>query len=89
MLFLEFIETFLDPILSNDFGGFLLSLIFIAVVGISFGLLNIPKNVIFTASVVLFLMFIAFGWMPIWIVILLTLGLFVFLLMNIRGGSNV
>jgi hypothetical protein len=34
-------------------------------------------------------MFIAFGWMPIWIVILLTLGLFVFLLMNIRGGSNV
>ena len=89
MLFLELIETFLDPILSTDFGGFLLSLIFIAVVSISFGLLNIPKNVIFTASVVLFLMFIAFGWMPIWIVILLTLGLFVFLLMNIRGGSNV
>jgi hypothetical protein len=88
MLFLELIETFLDPILSTEFGGILLSMIFIAVIAIAFGLMDIPKNVIFTSAFVLLIMFISFGWIPVWIVILLTLGLFVFLLMNIRGGSN-
>jgi len=88
MTFLQLIESFLDPILSTEFGGILLSMVFIAVVVISFGIFQIPKNIILTSSFVLLLMFISFGWIPLWIVLLLTIILFVFLFMNLRGGSN-
>jgi hypothetical protein len=34
-------------------------------------------------------MFIGFGWFPIWIVILISIGIFVLGYVNIRGASNV
>lgn len=89
MLFLEFIETFLDPILTTTYGGVFLSVLFILLFTIGFGFFNIPKVIILTTVVVFLLMFIAFGWIPLWIVILLTLIFFGLFLINMRGGSNV
>lgn len=88
MLFLELIETFLDPILSTEFGGVLLSIAFIAFFTVALGLLNLPKVSILTTVIVLLLMFIAFGWIPLWIIIALTLTFFALFLLNMRGGSN-
>lgn len=88
MTFLEVIEFYLDPILSSEFGSILLSMIFIAVVVVALGVMQIPKNIVLTSAMVLLLMFISFGWIPLWIVILLTMALFVFFIMNVRGGSS-
>ena len=89
MTIFQLIETFLDPILSTEFGGLLLSFVAILFFSIALGFLNIPKVSILITVVVLLLMFVAFGWIPLWIIILLTLTFFGLFLLNMRGGSNV
>ena len=88
MSIIELIETFLDPILSTAFGGVLLSVGFIAFLTVALGLLNLPKVSILTTVIVLLLMFVSFGWLPLWLIILLTLTFFGLFLLNMRGGSN-
>jgi len=88
MTFFQLIETFLDPILSTAFGGLLLSIVFIATLTIALGIFQFPKVSILTAAIVSLLMFIAFGWLPIWLVLLLTMAFFALFILNMRGGSN-
>lgn len=88
MQFLEVIETFLDPILTTTYGSVFLSVLFIVIFSVGLGFFNIPKVTILTTVVVLLLMFIAFDWIPLWIVIVLTLMFFALFLINMRGGSN-
>jgi hypothetical protein len=48
----------------------------------------LPKVSILTTVIVLLLMFVSFGWLPLWLIILLTLTFFGLFLLNMRGGSN-
>ena len=89
MTIFEIIEDFLNPVLTLSNGGFLISVISIVIVAVMLGLLNISRYIILTSVIGLFLMFTVFGWIPLWIIILLALILFALIYTNIQGGSNV
>lgn len=84
---LDFIETFLGP-LNNDLGKLIVSVLFMSVIGIGLGLIGVPKITLFIAILVTLFMFVSFGWIPIWIIILLAIGLFAMLYLNVTGGKN-
>ena len=86
MSILELIETFIDPI-NNTFGTMILSLGIMSFLAIGLTLLKVPSATILTAIIISLFMFIAFGWIPIWIVILLAIGLFALIYLNFRGGA--
>jgi len=88
MSIFELIETFLDPILTASNGGLILSVGFIIVITIMLGIINVSKPIILITSISLFLMFISFGWIPLWIVILLILIIFGLFITNIIGGRS-
>jgi len=88
MSIFELIETFLDPILTLSNGGLILSIGFILFISISLGIINVSKPIILITSISLFLMFISFGWIPLWIVILLILIIFGLFITNIIGGKS-
>jgi len=88
MSIFELIETFLDPILTASNGGLILSVGFIIVITIMLGIINVSKPIILITSISLFLMFISFGWIPLWIVILLILIIFGLFITNIVGGGS-
>jgi len=88
MTFLQLIESFLGP-LNTAFGKLIISIGFISFFTITLALLGVSKLLIFLSVLVSILMFIGFGWFPIWIVILISIGIFVLGYVNIRGASNV
>lgn len=88
MTIFELIETFLDPILTTSNGSALLSIGFVIFIAIALGIMNISKPIILTSAVTLFLMFVAFGWIPVWIVILLTIIIFGLFITNVVGGGS-
>jgi hypothetical protein len=87
MTIIELFETFLGP-LDNTFGKLIVSVMFIAVFAIGLGFVGVSKILIFLTVLVSIFMFAAFGWIPLWIVVMIGIGLFVLAYTNIRGGSN-
>jgi hypothetical protein len=85
MTILEFIETFIDPI-NTDFGTMILSLGIISFLAIGLTLLKVPSDTTLTTIIISLFMFISFGWIPIWIIILLAIGLFVLIFLIFKGG---
>jgi hypothetical protein len=88
MTFLQLIESFLGP-LNTEFGKLIISIGFISFFTLTLALIGVSKLLIFLSVLVSILMFIGFGWFPIWIVILISIGIFVLGYVNIRGASNV
>ena len=88
MTIFDLIETFLDPILTTSNGSFFLSIGFVIFMAIALGIMKVSKPIILTSSIVSFLMFVAFGWIPVWIVILLTIIIFGLFLTNVIGGGS-
>lgn len=88
MSIFELIETFLDPILTTANGGFFLSIGFVIFMAIALGIMNISKPIILTSSIVSFLMFVAFGWIPVWVVILIAIIIFGLFITNVVGGGS-
>lgn len=86
MTILELINTFIDPI-NTDFGTLILSLGIMSFLAIGLTLLNVPKTTTLTTIIVSLFVFISFGWIPIWIVILLAIGLFALIYLNFKGGA--
>jgi hypothetical protein len=84
---LVLIESFLGP-LDTTFGKLVISIFFMAFIGIGLGLVGVPKLTLLISILVTLFMFISFGWIPVWIVILLAIGLFALLYTNIAGGNR-
>jgi hypothetical protein len=84
---LDLIESFVG--ISNTFLQMLLAIGFIGAIGIGLSLVGVPKILIFATIVVAVLMFAGFGWIPIWIVVMVAIGIFTMAFFSIRGGSNV
>jgi len=87
MTIIDLIETFIGP-LNNTFGKLIISISFIALIGIGLDLLRFQRTLTFLIVLVSIFMFASFGWIPLWIVILIGIGLFVLGYTVIRGGSN-
>jgi hypothetical protein len=88
MPIIDFIETFLDPLLT-DFGQMFLSLLFTTAAVVMLTIVNMPKVVLITAALVMMLLFVSFGWLPVWIVVLLMIYFFVNTILNMRQGRDV
>lgn len=84
---LVLIESFLGP-LDNTLGKLIVSVLFMSVIGIGLGLIGVPKITLFISILVTLFMFVSFGWIPIWIIVLLSIALFAMLYLNVTGGSN-
>jgi len=87
MPIIDFIETFLDPLMT-DFGQLFLSLLFTTISVVMLTIVNMPKVVLITAALVMMLLFVAFGWLPVWIVVLLMIYFFVNTILNMRQGRD-
>jgi hypothetical protein len=87
MTIVELFETFLGP-LNTEFGKLIISAVFISFFTIALGLIGVSKLLIFFTVLVSILMFIGFGWLPLWLVVALGVGLFALGYVNVRGGSN-
>lgn len=87
MTIIDLIETFIGP-LNNTFGKLIISISFIALIGIGLDMIEFKRTLTFLIVLVSIFMFAAFGWIPLWIVILIGIGLFVLGYTVIRGGSN-
>jgi hypothetical protein len=88
MTIVELFETFLGP-LNTEFGKLIISVVFISFFTIALGFIGVSKLLIFFTVLVSILMFIGFGWLPLWLVVALGVGLFALGYVNVRGGSNV
>jgi hypothetical protein len=88
MTIVELFETFLGP-LNTEFGKLIISVVFISFFTIALGFNGVSKLLIFFTVLVSILMFIGFGWLPLWLVVALGVGLFALGYVNVRGGSNV
>ena len=84
---LVLIESFLGP-LDTTFGKLFISIFFMAFVGITLGIIGVPKITLLISILVTLFLFVSFGWIPIWIIILLAIALFAILYNNLMGGSN-
>jgi hypothetical protein len=84
---LDLIESFVGS--TNTFLQMLLAIGFIGAIGIGLSLVGVSKILIFATVVVAVLMFAGFGWIPIWIVVMIAIGIFTMAFFSIRGGSNV
>ena len=84
---LVLIESFLGP-LDTTFGKLFISIFFMAFVGITLGIIGVPKITLLISILVTLFLFVSFGWIPIWIIILLAITLFAILYTNLMGGSN-
>ena len=87
MTIIDLIETFIGP-LNNAFGKLIISIAFITLIGIGLDLIGFKRTLTFLTVLVSIFMFASFGWIPLWIVILIGIGLFVLGYNTIRGGSN-
>jgi hypothetical protein len=87
MLFLELIESFLGP-LNTEFGKLIVSVGFVSFFSIALSLIGISKLLVFLSILVSLMMFISFGWIPLWIVIAIAILLFALGYVNVRGASN-
>jgi hypothetical protein len=88
MSIVELFETFLGP-LNTEFGKLIISIVFISFFSIALALVGVSKLLIFLSVLVAVFMFIGFGWLPIWLVVAIGVGLFALGYNNLRGGSNV
>jgi hypothetical protein len=86
MSILDLIESFVGS--TNTFLQMLLAISFIGAIGIGLSLVGVSKILIFATVIVAVLMFAGFGWIPIWIVALIGIGVFILVFFSIRGGSN-
>jgi hypothetical protein len=87
MSIVELIESFLGP-LNSEFGKLIISVGFISFLSIALAVIGVSKLLIFLSVIVSILMFIGFGWLPLWIVVGIGVALFTLGYVNIRGGSN-
>jgi len=87
MTILDLIETFIGP-LDNTIGKLLLSVGFLGFIGLALGLIGINKLNLFIIMIAGVLMFAGFGWIPIWIIIMLGIGAAILLLTNVLGGNR-
>lgn len=88
MTFFEVLETFLDPILSTTFGPTLLSVILIVFLIVSLGMFKVNKPTIITSVVVALLLFITFGWIPLFFIFLLGIIFLALIVLSFTGGSS-
>lgn len=86
MTILQLIESFLGPF-NTAFGKLILSVGFLSFIGLGLGLIGMSKLNLFMIMIGGVLMFAAFGWIPLWIIIMLAIGLSVLLLTNVLGGN--
>lgn len=82
---LVLIESLLGP-LDTTLGKLIISVFFMAFIGVTLGLVGVPKITLLISILVTLFMFVSFGWIPIWIIILLGIGLFAMLYLNVTGG---
>jgi hypothetical protein len=88
MNIIQLIESFLGP-LNTEFGKLIISIALISFFGIALSIFGISKLLIFLILLVSIFMFIGFGWLPIWLVVAVGVGIFALGYINLRGGSNV
>lgn len=88
MTFFELLETFLDPLLSTSFGPTLLSVGFLVFLIVLLGMFNVNKTTIITSVVASLLLFITFGWIPLWFVFLLGIVFLGLIVLSLQGGST-
>lgn len=86
MTFLQLIESFLGP-LNNEFGKLMLSVAIIAFFALSLNFIGVSKILLFLCVLVSILMFAAFTWIPLWIVIGIGIGLFGIGFVNVRSSQ--
>ena len=88
----EFIDNVNDYLvnigLDGAFGQVFLAFMIIVGATIILSLLQVPKIMILMVAVIATLMFATFLWFPLWVVILLGVGVFVFFLFSILGGAT-
>jgi len=87
MNIIQLIESFLGP-LNTEFGKLIISIALISFFGITLSIFGISKLLIFLILLVSIFMFIGFGWLPIWLVVAIGVGIFALGYINLRGGSN-
>jgi len=87
MNIIQLIESFLGP-LNTEFGKLIISIALISFFGIALSIFGISKLLIFLILLVSIFMFIGFGWLPIWLVVAIGVGIFALGYINLRGGSN-
>lgn len=87
MTIIELFESFLGP-LNTEFGKLIISVLFISFFTVALGFIGVSKLLIFFSVLVSILMFIGFGWLPLWLVVAIGIALFALGYVNIRGGSN-
>lgn len=87
MLFLEVIESFLGS-LDNEFGKFIISIGFVVFFAIALSFIGISKLLIFLIVLACLVMFVSFGWLPLWLIIALGMLIFAIGFVNIRGAIN-
>jgi hypothetical protein len=88
MTFFQLIETFFDPLLTTSYGETLLSVGFLLVTVLVLGLFNVSKTTIITVAVSVLLLFITFGWIPLWFIFLLGVVFLALIILSLRGGSS-
>jgi hypothetical protein len=82
---LDFIESFIG---TNIFIQMLVAVFILGFIGIVLSIYGVSKILILLTLIVAILMFAGFGWIPIWIVALIGIGVFILAFFSIRGGSN-
>jgi hypothetical protein len=88
MTFFEVLETFLDPILTTSYGATLLSVGFLVFLIVLLGMFNVNKTTIITTVVASLLLFITFGWIPLWFIFLLGIVFLGLIVLSLRGGGS-
>jgi putative copper export protein len=88
MTFFELIETFLDPLLTTSYGETLFSVGFLFLTVLILGLFNVTKTTIITVAVTVLLLFITFGWIPLWFIFLLGVVFLGLIILSLQGGSR-
>lgn len=79
-------QYLLDIGLEGTFGQVFLSLMIIAGVAVALSYLKTPRIMVLLATVVGVLMFVSFGWYPVWLVFVVLAALFGYFILNLKGG---
>lgn len=88
MTFFELLETFLDPLLTTSYGPTLLSVGFLVLLIVLLGMFDVNKTTIITSVVASLLLFITFGWIPLWFIFLLGIVFLALIVLSLRGGGT-
>ena len=87
--FVTNLENYIDAIgIPGNFGLIFVALVFLVGVIVALFMLEVPRMVVLLAGVTLLMMFTAFGWFPVWIVIVIAVAVFGMFLMSVLGGAR-